>query len=279
MNFEELLEQAIQRVTPSRTRDAMEYSLMSGGKRLRPMFLYDTLAGYGLNPERGNEFAIALELIQTYSLIHDDLPAMDNDDLRRGKPSCHKQFDEATAILAGDGLLTYAFEVAAESREPADRVVRSIGILSRMAGPSGMVYGQCLDTTEEDQVHGWEGLRKVHRYKTGCLFSAPFMIAAVISGRDDATIEAWHKVGDTIGLAFQVQDDIMDATETAEELGKSNSDARNEKVTSVSLLGMEQAENLMNQLYASSMEQIRQMSEFESDALIRRLEGMQKRRK
>ena len=261
MNFEELLEQAIQRVTPSRTRDAMEYSLMSGGKRLRPMFLYDTLAGYGLDPERGNEFAIALELIQTYSLIHDDLPAMDNDDLRRGKPSCHKQFDEATAILAGDGLLTYAFEVAAESREPADRVVRSIGILSRMAGPSGMVYGQCLDTTEED------------------LFSAPFMIAAVISGRDDATIEAWHKVGDTIGLAFQVQDDIMDATETAEELGKSNSDARNEKVTSVSLLGMEQAENLMNQLYASSMEQIRQMSEFESDALIRRLEGMQKRRK
>ena len=259
MNFEELLEQAIQRVTPSRTRDAMEYSLMSGGKRLRPMFLYDTLAGYGLNPERGNEFAIALELIQTYSLIHDDLPAMDNDDLRRGKPSCHKQFDEATAILAGDG--------------------RSIGILSRMAGPSGMVYGQCLDTTEEDQVHGWEDLRKVHRYKTGCLFSAPFMIAAVISGRDDATIEAWHKVGDTIGLAFQVQDDIMDATETAEELGKSNSDARNEKVTSVSLLGMEQAENLMNQLYASGMEQIRQMSEFESDALIRRLEGMQKRRK
>ncbi len=279
MNFEELLEQAIQRVTPSRTRDAMEYSLMSGGKRLRPMFLYDALAGYGIEEERGNEFAVALELIQTYSLIHDDLPAMDNDDLRRGKPSCHKQFDEATAILAGDGLLTYAFEVAAESREPADRVVRSIGILSRMAGPSGMVYGQCLDTTEEDQVHGWEDLRKVHRYKTGCLFSAPFMIAAVISGRDDATIEAWHKVGDTIGLAFQVQDDIMDATETAEELGKSNSDARNEKVTSVSLLGMEQAENLMNQLYASSMEQIRQMSEFESDALIRRLEGMQKRRK
>ncbi|MGN1389593.1 MAG: polyprenyl synthetase family protein [Bulleidia sp.] len=279
MNFEELLEQAIQRVTPSRTRDAMEYSLMSGGKRLRPMFLYDTLAGYGLDPERGNEFAVALELIQTYSLIHDDLPAMDNDDLRRGMPSCHKQFDEATAILAGDGLLTYAFEVAAESREPAACVARSIGILSRMAGPSGMVYGQCLDTTEEDQVHSWDDLRKVHRYKTGCLFSAPFMIAAVISGRDDATIEAWHKVGDTIGLAFQVQDDIMDATETAEELGKSNSDARNEKVTSVSLLGMEKAESLMEQLYGSGCEQIRQMSEFESDALIRRLEGMQKRRK
>ena len=279
MNFEDLLQQTIRRVTESRTRDAMEYSLMSGGKRLRPMFLYDVLAGYGLEMERGNEFAVALELIQTYSLIHDDLPAMDNDDLRRGKPSCHKQFDEATAILAGDGLLTYAFEIASESREPADRVVRSIGILSRMAGPSGMVYGQCLDTTEEDQITAWEDLRKVHRYKTGCLFSAPFMIAAVISGRDDATIEAWHKVGDTIGLAFQVQDDIMDATETAEELGKSNSDARNEKVTSVSLLGMEQAESLMNQLYASSMEQIRQMSEFESDALIRRLEGMQKRRK
>lgn len=278
MNFEEILQHEIRETQDSTVRDAMEYSLMAGGKRIRPVLLYEVLKGYGIDPALGDHFASAIEMIHTYSLIHDDLPAMDNDDLRRGKPTCHKQFDEATAILAGDGLLTYAFEEAAKTNAEPSLVLEGIRILSQMAGPEGMVYGQCLDMAEETGRTDWDALKKVHKYKTGCLLSAPLMIGAVLSGHREETA-AWHEAGDLIGLAFQVQDDVLDATKTADELGKSNSDERNEKVTSVSLMGIDEAVKTMNELYDLAADKIRGFRDFSSVSLIGVLKGIQSRSK
>ena len=246
--FEELLNSKIDLLPVSRVREAMRYSLMAGGKRIRPLLLYTALKGYGMDERAGDAFASALEMIHTYSLIHDDLPAMDNDDLRRGRPTCHKQFDEATAILAGDGLLTYAFETASKADCDASVKAAAIRILAEMAGAGGMVLGQDLDMSETMGVTGWDALVNVHRFKTGCLLSAPLMIACNLAGHAEDE-EKWHQLGEKLGLAFQVQDDIMDVRLTPEEFGKSTSDSDNGKVTSVTLLGIEEAETLMNRLY------------------------------
>lgn len=278
MNFEEELNKAVDQITESRTREAMRYSLLAGGKRIRPNLLFLTLKGYGKDEAEGLPFAAALEMIHTYSLIHDDLPAMDNDDLRRGRPTCHRQFDEATAILAGDGLLTHAFTIAAKADVPAEQKVKCIAILSEMAGPDGMVYGQTLDMAE-DSSYDFEALKKVHKYKTGCLLSAPLMMAAVLADQEDAVVEHWHEIGDTIGLAFQVQDDILDVLETPEQLGKSNSDERNEKVTSVSLLGLEKARQLMDALYEESEKEIEEVRGFEGKELVDLIQGIATRKK
>ena len=240
MQIESLLENYINSLPDSTTKSAMLYSLTAGGKRIRPHLLYTVLKGYSVNPEIGNPFACALEMIHTYSLIHDDLPAMDNDDLRRGLPTCHKQFDEATAILAGDGLLTYAFEVAASSNEASDTVVKCISILSQMAGPSGMVYGQQLDLEAENKEIDWNMLQRIHEHKTGCLLTAPLLMGCMLAKHEE-DISAWKKIGFSLGLAFQVQDDILDIELTAKEFGKSNSDQKNHKGTSVSILGIERA--------------------------------------
>ena len=275
--FEEILKQTAEEITDSRVKDAMLYSLMAGGKRIRPMMLYAIAAGYGLADETVNRFACALEMIHTYSLIHDDLPAMDNDDLRRGRPTCHKAFDEATAILAGDGLLTYAFETAASTSGAAqEQVLRGLRILAADAGPDGMVLGQCLDM-QESALTDWEALQKIHHHKTGCLLSAPLEIGAVLAGCDEETCALWRQIGFDIGLAFQLQDDILDVEKTAAELGKSNSDERNDKVTGVSLLGIEKARTLMNQLYDDSFAKIEKIKGFESDALTGLLREVQYR--
>lgn len=279
MRVEDKLTEMMSTVSDSRVREAMLYSLMAGGKRIRPNMLYATAHGYGLCDEDVDAFACALEMIHTYSLIHDDLPAMDNDDLRRGKPTCHKQFDEATAILAGDGLLTYAFETAASSPVNPSYVVKAIGVLAQMAGPSGMVLGQCLDTEEGESSVDWDALMNIHAHKTGCLLSAALMIPAVLAGCDTETVEQWHTIGDMIGLAFQIQDDILDVTLTAEEFGKSNSDVRNEKVTSVTLLGLEEAEKRMQQLYQESMQRIEAFKGFDSKELRGLIEETAVRRK
>jgi geranylgeranyl pyrophosphate synthase len=276
--FEELLESKIDLLPESRVREAMRYSLMAGGKRIRPALLYTALKGYGIEEEKGDSFASAIEMIHTYSLIHDDLPAMDNDDLRRGRPTCHRQFDEATAILAGDGLLTYAFETALKA--DADDAVRVSGarILAEMAGSGGMVLGQDLDMGEVSGVTGWEDLKKVHRYKTGCLLSAPLMIACWIAGHSEDE-EKWHQVGEKLGLAFQIQDDIMDVRLTPEEFGKSTSDSNNDKVTSVTLLGIEEAEALMNRLYGECIRETETFSGFDSAAMKELITGIQNRTK
>ena len=278
MNIEAILVKALSGVTDSRVKESMLYSLTAGGKRIRPNLLFTVLEGYGIDPAVGEPFAAAIEMIHTYSLIHDDLPAMDNDDLRRGRPTNHKQFDEATAILAGDGLLTEAFHCAASSPAPAEQVVRSIRILSEMAGPDGMVYGQCLDMNEASDST-YDDIRKVHKYKTGCLLSAPLMIGAVLAGKDEGVVEEWHEVGDLLGLAFQIQDDILDITATAEQLGKSNSDARNEKITVVSLLGEEKARNEMHDLYAECRRRIATFGGFESNSLNAMISAIEARAK
>ena len=278
MDIERLLTNSLSDVTDSRVKESMLYSLTAGGKRIRPNLLFAVLKGYGSDESCGAPFAAAIEMIHTYSLIHDDLPAMDNDDLRRGRPTNHKQFDEATAILAGDGLLTEAFHTAAGAPVPAEQAVKAIRILSEMAGPDGMVYGQCLDMNEAADST-YDDIRKVHKYKTGCLLSAPLMIGAVLSGRSDSEVEEWHQVGDLLGLAFQIQDDILDITATAEQLGKSNSDARNEKITVVTLLGEERSRQEMKNLYAECRSRIAKFGGFKSDPLIGMINAIEARAK
>ena len=278
MQIESLLENYINSLPDSTTKSAMLYSLTAGGKRIRPHLLYTVLKGYSVNPEIGNPFACALEMIHTYSLIHDDLPAMDNDDLRRGLPTCHKQFDEATAILAGDGLLTYAFEVAASSNEASDTVVKCISILSQMAGPSGMVYGQQLDLEAENKEIDWNMLQRIHEHKTGCLLTAPLLMGCILAKHEE-DIPAWKKIGFSLGLAFQVQDDILDIELTAKEFGKSNSDQKNHKGTSVSILGIERAKEVMNNLYQSATHEIQSLTGFKSEELLEYVHQIQQRRK
>ena len=275
--FENYLNEKIDLLTPSVTREAMRYSLLAGGKRLRPQMVFSVIEGYHLNKEIGYDYAAALEMIHTYSLIHDDLPAMDNDDLRRGKPTCHKQFDEATAILAGDGLLTYAFEVLAKADLPYNAL--AVQILARCAGSSGMVLGQTLDMHEDNRVD-YKALEDIYKYKTSCLFSAALMLGALASNKvDDKTLSTWDSIGNKIGIAFQIQDDLLDVRMDSAALGKSNSDIRNEKVTAVSLLGEEQAEKLMNELYAECDKMLSNIEDFDNCILANLLNGVKTRLK
>ena len=275
--FENYLNEKIDLLTPSVTREAMRYSLLAGGKRLRPQMVFSVIEGYHLNKEIGYDYAAALEMIHTYSLIHDDLPAMDNDDLRRGKPTCHKQFDEATAILAGDGLLTYAFEVIAKANLPHNAL--AVQILAGCSGSSGMVLGQTLDMHEDNRVD-YKALENIYKYKTGCLFSAALMLGALASNKvDDKILSTWDSIGTKIGIAFQIQDDLLDVRMDSTALGKSNSDIRNEKVTAVSLLGEEQAEKLMNELYAECDKMLSNIEDFDNCILTNLLNGVKTRLK
>ena len=266
-DFDALLKAETGRLTDSRLREAMEYSLLGGGKRIRPRLLYSVLSGYGTDPAAGDPFACAIEMIHTYSLIHDDLPAMDDDDLRRGKPTNHRMFDEATAILAGDGLLTYAFEVCTRSEAPAEQIVRSIRLLAECAGPDGMVLGQVYDTLESSESTGWDQLKAIHGLKTGRMFAAPLSIGAVLSGKEENVISEWFRFGIRLGLAFQVQDDLLDVRSSAEQLGKTNSDIRNNKVTGVTLLGEKGAEDLMESLYQECDHQLDRFEGFDPQQL------------
>lgn len=238
--FEGYLKAQLAPLKDSRTRDAMEYSLMAGGKRVRPRLLFEVLDGYGIDPHQGFAAAAALEMIHTYSLIHDDLPGMDNDDLRRGRPTCHKAFDEATAILAGDGLQYLAMEQLLKSDASSDDVLKLVQLYADKAGVQGMIYGQDLDMQSDSRQQDLDTLLQIDEYKTGCLLQIALMAGALLAGHPQ-DMPAWQQVGKNLGLEFQVQDDILDATKSAEQLGKSNSDARNEKLTAVSLLGLEEA--------------------------------------
>ena len=278
MRIEKVLEEKIDELADSKVKEAMRYSLIAPGKRVRPNLLYEVVKGYGLLESVADEFACAIEMIHTYSLIHDDLPAMDNDDLRRGRLTCHKQFDEATAILAGDGLLTYAFDVASSSTADLSIVVKCIQVLAQCAGSNGMVLGQDLDMNESN-TSDWNYVRKVHKYKTGCLLSAPLMMGALLAGKNDETVRQWHEIGISLGLAFQIQDDILDVELSSEEFGKSNSDEKNDKKTSVSLLGLEQSKELMISEYEKVKQSISEMHGFNGEELISFIESIEKRRK
>ena len=276
--IEKVLAEKIDALADSKVKEAMRYSLIAPGKRVRPNLLYEVVKGYGLSESVADEFACAIEMIHTYSLIHDDLPAMDNDDLRRGRATCHKQFDEATAILAGDGLLTYAFDVASSSTADPSIVVKCIQVLAQCAGSNGMVLGQDLDMNESN-ASDWDYVRKVHKYKTGCLLSAPLMMGALVARKDDETVRQWHEIGISLGLAFQIQDDILDVELSSEEFGKSNSDEKNDKKTSVTLLGLEQSKERMISEYEKVKQSISEMHDFNGEQLISFIESIEKRRK
>lgn len=248
-NFEQTLKALLENIEPSSVKDAMVYSLMAGGKRVRPKLLFAALESYGIKAEEGFRAAAAIEMIHTYSLIHDDLPAMDNDDLRRGKPTCHKQFDEATAILAGDGLLTEAFYYGITASKDPSKNVRIAAIMAKAAGADGMILGQSLDLEAEKCEHcTFEQLEAIHRAKTGALLTLPLLCAAILADHDE-DIENWRCFGEKLGFYFQIQDDILDLTSSSEELGKSTSDLDNHKQTMATLLGIDKAAELAEVCY------------------------------
>ena len=227
----------------SHLTEAMSYSLFAGGKRLRPILVLLTCEACGGNEEDAMPAACAIEMLHTYSLIHDDLPAMDNDDLRRGKPTCHKAFDEATAILAGDALLTAAMLILSkEIHDPAKSQALS-RLVAEAAGLDGMVGGQQADLEAENRTDlEHDDLVAIHRRKTGALIAASASAGAIIAGADESTVNSTKEFGYTIGQAFQVIDDILDTTATPEELGKSvGKDKAQGKLTYVSLLGIDGA--------------------------------------
>jgi geranylgeranyl diphosphate synthase type II len=226
--------------------ESMRYSLFGGGKRIRPILCLAAAEAVDCSDpirQRALPVACALECIHTYSLIHDDLPAMDDDDLRRGKPTNHTVFGEAAAILAGDGLLTYAFDLLSSPASAAigdPERIRIIQTIARAAGPLGMVGGQSLDMIHAGEQVGFDVLRSIHRSKTGALITASVVSGAILAGADEEQEAALKDYGDNIGLAFQIVDDLLDVEATTEQLGKpAGSDIKSEKVTYPSLLGRE----------------------------------------
>lgn len=223
--------------------NAMRYSLLSGGKRIRPILLLEFYSLFGGRAEGALNFAAAIEMIHTYSLIHDDLPCMDNDDMRRGKPSCHKAFGYDTALLAGDALLTHAFFAAANAADiPPERVSRAISVLAQKAGIYGMVGGQVMDLDFEKNGANGEELTAMYIKKTSCLLEAAAMCGAVLAGADEETVKKAEEYAENLGLAFQITDDILDCTADEKTLGKPiGSDKKNGKTTFVTLLGLDGA--------------------------------------
>ena len=233
--------------------EAMEYSLMAGGKRLRPMLMQETYRLFGGNDVVIEPFMAAIEMIHTYSLVHDDLPAMDNDDYRRGRKTTHVVYGEDMGILAGDALLNYAFETAAKafdlSAKDSLRIGRAIQILAGKAGIYGMIGGQVVDVKSAGTTVSGEVLDFIYQLKTGALMESSMRIGAVLSGADEAQVKTVEEIAGKVGLAFQIQDDILDVTSTAEVLGKPiHSDEKNEKTTYVTWKGLEEAKKLVEQI-------------------------------
>jgi geranylgeranyl diphosphate synthase type II len=237
-----------------RLSEAMRYSHAAGGKRVRPVLCLLAAEAVGGTPEAALPGALALELVHTYSLVHDDLPAMDDDDLRRGKPTCHIVHGEAHAILAGDGLLTEAFRVLAEEGEvPAARRIRAVAVLAQAAGWRGMVGGQALDLegealTREGRPFGLAHLQTIHRLKTGALLRASLELGGILGGGDEGQVAALGEAGAALGLAFQIQDDILDATSDASTLGKrAGKDEGKGKITYPAFLGLDGARKALQE--------------------------------
>ena len=244
--------------------DAMEYSLMAGGKRLRPMLMQETYRLFGGTEKVIEPFMAAQEMIHTYSLVHDDLPAMDDDELRRGRKTTHVVYGEDMGILAGDALLNYAFETAAaafdEYPEKALQIGKAMKILGNKAGIYGMLGGQVVDVKETGHAVDKDVLDFIYALKTGALLESSMMIGATLAGADDESIALIEKVASKVGLAFQVQDDILDVTSTAEVLGKPiHSDEKNEKTTYVTLLGIDKAEKIVEKESVEAIELLKSL--------------------
>lgn len=233
--------------------EAMNYSILAGGKRLRPMLMLETYRLFGGKSKVIEPFMAAMEMIHTYSLVHDDLPAMDNDEYRRGKKTTHAVYGEAMGILAGDALLNYAFETATKAfdMEPDNRNIgKAMQVLATKAGIYGMVGGQVVDVQSEDSGDiTREKLDFIYRLKTGALIESSMLIGAILAGATKNEQNTIEKAAAEVGLAFQIQDDILDVTSTEEVLGKPiHSDEKNQKTTYVTLLGIEQAQKKVEEL-------------------------------
>lgn len=252
-----LIQQQKQFIDP-KLNESMLYSLKAGGKRIRPLLIFYTLDLFGIDRTKGYDYAAAIEMIHTYSLIHDDLPSMDDDDYRRGKLTNHKVYGEATAILAGDALLTDSFGVIANSKEYSNKIkIDLISLLSKRAGSNGMVGGQMLDMNSEDKCLTEIEMKNVHAHKTGDLITACIIGAGYIANSDVKTIEKLNDIGDNIGLMFQIKDDLLDVEGDFESLGKPvGSDISNHKSTYVSIHGINQAKEILDQIYQHTIELI-----------------------
>ncbi len=232
--------------------EAMAYSLLDGGKRIRGCLTLAMCELCGGEVQSALPLACAVEMVHAYSLIHDDLPCMDNDDLRRGKPSCHIKFGEGTALLAGDALLTHAFSAASDAyfngTLPAETVLRCVNQLSRAAGVEGMIGGQVIDTAQEEVPMTPEQLEAMHSMKTGALIRSAAVLGCLAAGAPRDVVMQADLYAAKIGLAFQIVDDILDATEESEKLGKSTSDADNNKTTYITLYCVEKAREMVRRL-------------------------------
>ena len=236
---------------------AARYSLLGGGKRIRAVLVLSVCDLLGGDKAAAGQFAAAVEMLHCYSLIHDDLPCMDNDDLRRGRPSCHKAFDEATAMLAGDVLLTESFEVVANAPASAQACVRAARALGAGAGSRGMVYGQELDLKYEALAATEDQLRLIHRNKTGALINAAVQMGAAAAEADTETCRVLEAYAYGLGLVFQIVDDVLDVTSTPEQLGKPiGSDSENGKTTFATLYGVQGAMDLAQKLNAETCAQL-----------------------
>ena len=229
---------------------AMRYSVFAGGKRLRPILMMNTCNMCGGDVNEVIPFACALEMIHTYSLIHDDLPAMDNDDLRRGMPTSHIKFGEAIAILAGDALLNKAFEVVSQyNGNNPQRAIKAMNMLAVSSGTEGMIGGQIVDMESEGKDITLDELKYLHLNKTGAIIRSACTVGALMGGASDGEIKAVDEFAQNLGVAFQIQDDILDVTSTLEELGKPVfSDEKNEKTTYVTLYGIEKSKEIVKKL-------------------------------
>ncbi len=243
-------------IQPERLNSAIRYSTLSGGKRIRPVLVFATAEAFGLKKEQALAAACSIELIHAYSLIHDDLPAMDDDDLRRGQPTCHIKYDEATAILAGDALQTLAFEILCmKGDHSAQSRIDMIRTLSVASGTQGMVGGQAIDLDAVGQQLSIEALEKMHNHKTGALIEASIILGAQSAISPDAnTLKNLQCYAQSIGLAFQVQDDILDITSNTETLGKTQgSDIARNKPTYPALLGIDGAKKKAQELHETAL--------------------------
>jgi geranylgeranyl diphosphate synthase type II len=265
-----LTDEALDRLIPLETQHpvsihkAMRHSLFAGGKRLRPVLCMEAARMVaGSLPKKIEELGAALEMLHTYSLIHDDLPALDNDDLRRGRPTCHKVFGEALAILAGDALQTQAYEILAQLDCPAEARVRIIEEIARGTGTvDGMIGGQVVDLEAEHMQSTPEMLEYIHRAKTAALITASLVSGGLYAGAKNAEVKKMRAFGQSIGLAFQIVDDVLDVTQTSEQLGKTaGKDTAAQKATYPALFGIEESERKADALVKAALEELESFGE------------------
>lgn len=255
--------------------EAMNYSVLAGGKRLRPLLMHEVFCAYGGEGQIVYPFMAAIEMIHTYSLVHDDLPAMDNDDYRRGRLTTHKKYGEAMGILAGDALLNYAFETALLAFDMADStqypmIAKALQVLAKKAGIFGMIGGQVCDIESENSTEPIKGetLMFIHENKTAALIQASMMIGGILAGAEKEQIEKLEQSAYDLGIAFQIQDDVLDVTSTFEELGKPiGSDAKNQKQTYVTIYGLDQAKEEVKRLSEEAIS----LAQLEADSFLAQL--------